>query len=865
MKIGTKIVLSLVGLVVLIVAAWQLYLTFEFRLYKGYTGSIRNEYTYETGTEFKKLATPTSGAVEGMSLAAETDRLQLWIDTESAAAAVRDKISGSVTYTNPPEADADENANGINKSILKSQIAIGYYDANRRLDTTFNSFDLAVSMGQVTYEGLKDGLRVIYDMGDNKSPTGILPRYILEESLDKLLEPLEEARRKNIRNRWAPLPGYPGVLELAESVRNSASVLRQIQSAFDKQLGYTEADYERDMEESGVEGAMPIGFTIPLEYRLDGDSLRVSVPSGHVEERGGGKIESIQILRYFDAAGVADQGYMMVPNGSGSVINFNNGKTYAEDYRQYIYDLDPLLQDYAVLGNTETARLPYFGIEKTDSTILAQIESGESLALVTASVAGKLNSYNYVYSTFYLRGAQKLSMFGADGTAAELPVVEATKADIELVVRYSFLGEDYKGYSGMARYAHNKLTEQGVLKPDGENGDIPFYMDLVGGIQARRFFLSVPYKGMVTMTNFEQATDIVGALTAQGISNQVVNYQGWFNRGYYHDVVHNVKADSGMGSVKTLEKLSDTLVAQGGKLYSDVILQNVPWSSEDGHGYNWQYENSRYYGSGFVAAFGPVNPTSLYQSGGFGYSDMMWNQLSPKFLTRYVDSFLKGIKKYDVYGIALRDLGSVVASDRKRTEPISREEAIDIIQDNLNKIAEKYPTMLSGGNFYALKSADDLINVPLSHNSLYIVDEEIPFYEMLLHGSVSYTGSPINLSDSYDEDKIALRLIEFGASPHFSFTYEDSSEMKSTALSTMYSTTFSSWEDTAVRIYKTVNEVLSLVSGQSIVSHETLSEGVKLVTYSGGTRIYINYSSGEVTVGGVTVGAMSYAVKEGAA
>ncbi|GHV32549.1 hypothetical protein FACS18949_03810 [Clostridia bacterium] len=864
MKLATKIILSIAGLVVLCVAAWQLWLTVHFRLYDGYKELIREAYTYEEGAEFKPLS-GSNPKLADMALAADNGTLQLWIDTQTAAAAVLDLRSGKITHTNPPAADDDENANGVNKSILKSQVVIDYYDANRRKGT-FNTFDLSVMMGQVEYEGIKDGLRVVYTIGDTTNPTGIVPVYILEERLDELLQGVEDERRRNsIRIRYQPMSGHMGVLELTEATINSVTTIRQLNTVF-AGFGYTQEDFDADTLATGVEGALPISFVVALEYRLEGDSLLASVPADHIKEHGGGKIESVQILRYFDAAGAEDEGYMVVPNGSGSVINFNNGKTYAGDYQQYIYDMDPLLADYATLGNSETARLPYFGIQKANGGVLGIIESGETTAFVTASIAGKLNSYNYVYPTFVLRGAMALAMFGTGGADAALPVVEATHTNVELKVRYAFLTKDYDGYSGMARYAREKLESEGVLTPIAvSGGDIPFYMDIVGGAQARKFFASIAYRGMLSMTTYKQAQEIVGVLRGSGITNQIVNYQGWYNRGYYHDVASKINPDNGMGSVKDLKALAAEVEEQGGRFYSDTIFQNVPFTSAEGHGYNWTLESSRYYGGGFVAAFGPVNPTSLYKTSGFGYSELMYDQLSPKFLTRYVDKFLKAFEKYGLSGVSLRDLGSSLASDRKRTEPINREEARDIVTANLAKITEKYNVMVSGGNYYALDGADDLINVPLAHNALYIVDGEIPFYELIIHGAVNYTGTPINLSDSYDEDEISLRLIEFGASPHFAFTYKDSSEMKYTALNSMYSTTFANWKDTAVRIYGRVNEALTKVSGQAMLKHETVSAGVKAVTYEGGVKIYINYSAADVTVDGVNIPAKSYAVKEGAA
>ena len=168
--------------------------------------------------------------------------------------------------------------------------------------------------------------------------------------------------------------------------------------------------------------------------------------------------------------------------------------------------------------------------------------------------------------------------------------------------------------------------------------------------------------------------------------------------------------------------------------------------------------------------------------------------------------------------------------------------------------------LLSDSNDYAFAYADNIINVPLGDNDYYIVDETVPFYEMLIHGYIDYAGAAINLSDSYDKADIVLNLVENGASPHFMFTYDNSSDIKNTGLNRFYSTTYESWRDDAIAIYSEVNEALKYVNGAAMTDHKTLDNGVKAVAYDNGVTIYINTGNREQTVDGVSVPARSYAV-----
>ena len=153
-----------------------------------------------------------------------------------------------------------------------------------------------------------------------------------------------------------------------------------------------------------------------------------------------------------------------------------------------------------------------------------------------------------------------------------------------------------------------------------------------------------------------------------------------------------------------------------------------------------------------------------------------------------------------------------------------------------------------------------IINAPLSDNDYYAIDESIPFYEMLIHGCIDYSGSVINLGNTTDENEIILTLIENGASPHFVFTKSESNEMKKTALNKFYSTTFDSWKDSAVKIWKETNTALSKVSGASITGHRNISEGVSVTVYSNGVTIYVNHTDESVNVDGVEIDAKSYVI-----
>lgn len=767
MSLTKKLVLAILGTAFVVLAG---YLTYYFTYFVGYDRyeDFLTSYEYEQGTPYQAL-TDSDNKVPGFELVAENDKLKLYAQTATGNVAVYDKRDGSITYSNPINADEDEKANKNNKNYLKSQMMVYYYNAQVK-SGNYDTYTQCVQKNQLAWESIENGIRFLYTVGNipkSETDTGIY-------------------------------------------------------------------------------------FMIPLEYRLDDNSLVVSVPASGIEEYNG-YVYRIQLLRYMGAGHKSENGYMVVPNGSGSIINFNNGKLTSTAYSQYIYDIDPMMANYNTTENLDAARLPFFGICRDNRSLLVEVEEGATSSMITADIAGKFNDYNFAYPIFILRNADNLKNFGT--STSDVYVLEEEIYDINATVRYTFLNEDYTGYAGLANYYREKLIAKGELTPKTESKDIPLYYDVIGGVKETAHTLGIQHLSTFAMTTYEDVAAMADEFTAAGISNQIVNLQGWFNEGYYHDAPHDIRLVKKMGSKSGLEDLNAKLEALGGSMYAEVEFQRVTAADS---GFNWAAEGSRYYGAGYVAGFGLVDPTTLRNTTGLGYREPQFDLLSPKFLPRYVEKFVKKIDKYDISGIALRDLGSYLTSDKKRTNIINREEAKEVVLaqlDLLNNTGKKL--MVNKANAYSFAYAEDILNVQMGDNAFAIIDGRIPLYQMILHGCVDYSTELLNFDDSEDMTLTVLQMIETGTAPHYVFTEQPSSRMKNTGMNQYFATTYDTWKGEAIDIYNRVNEALKYVSGAQIVNHE-INGDVRKLTYSNGVVIYINYSDEAESMDGKTIPAMSY-------
>ena len=856
-KKPNKWVVLLLLAALLAVGIYMTYHLIRYNFYDHYEEYL-TDYEYPEAGEFKALR-DSSPDVDGYELAAEGDVLKLYVQTATGNIAIYDKRNGVTVYSNPPGADEDGLANGSNKNYLKSQLIISYFNT-QRFESTFDSFSQSVSLNQLEVKSVQDGIRMVYTFGEAGSSTGIVPIFIRKDTLEDVLSRLDESDVSLIQARYEENSDNKELMELVSKARTNKNVLKRMNSAFEK-AGFTKEDYENEMKEARSED-LPISFEVPIDYTIREDYLEATVYMKGVVERGGGAIHEIQMLNFFGAAGKDETGYMLVPNGSGSIIYFNNGKgkiKAGDDYSEYIYGIDPMSADYTVREITENPKLALFGIFREKSGILASIESGATLANVSAAVSGDINEYNNVYTKFIVRGNDTLAMFGTTGSEADLPIIEKEFYNSPLTVRYTFLTEENNGYSGAANYYRSRLVKEGKLeaKSDG-TGDISLYYDVICGVEEERSFLGAKYRGLTVMTSFDEAGDMAKSLSEAGVTRQVMNLQGWSEGGYYHDTLGKIKIPGKLGGRSDLEKLTQTLGSMQGTLYVDCLFQKV---SDVSGRYSAANETSRYYGTGYIGELGEVNPATLRQTSSLRYDENIYYLISPKFLVRYTEGFSEKIRDYDISGISLRDLGNALHSDKRRTNVITREQALQVVEAQLQRMEDTGKRiMVNDGNDYSFAYADDIINAPLSDNAYYIIDETIPFYEMLIHGYIDYSGSVINLGNTTDLQEIVLTLIENGASPHFAFTEKESSAMNKTALNKMYSTSFDCWKETAVSIWKDTNEALSRVSGAEMCEHRNVQSGVSVTSYSNGVVIYVNHTNEDVSVDGVKIAPKSYVI-----
>ncbi|NLY89223.1 MAG: hypothetical protein GX085_06335 [Firmicutes bacterium] len=808
--------------------------------------------------------------LDALEKVAENEFLALYLSGKTTEVAVLEKKTGKIWYSNPPGREADPVAVGINKIKLGSQLSVTFYTPHAHRRTMDNASE-CIEYGQYEVEKLPNGVKVTYTIG-KKEEIYIIPEKITGERFDKVLEKISASEQRNLKRRYIEIDlnevedrrerqqlinEHPALRrhDVVYVLRPNLSlfVLRQLDKIF-VEAGYTLEDVNEDHRENEVpEKEIPKDiFTIPLYYTLDGENLVVTIPSNEVVYHSSYPLTEIRVLEFFGAAGPEAEGYIFVPDGSGALIHLNNGKTRHRAYYGPVYGRDYARQYTEIFEEREQVYLPVFGMKQGDQAFFAIIEKGDALATIIADVSGRINSYNTVCAEFssVAHGTIDLTTLAGNNV---IKVYQKRIAQGDFQIRYAFLTGEKADYMGMAEYYRDYLFKKGALKAERTAGAVPFYLELVGGIDRIKPFLGVPARRIEALTTFSEAREVVDRLLAADVNNLKLRYTGWFNGGLRQSLPGKINILKELGGRTGFTRLARYLRANNVEFYPSVTFE---YAKKAGilRGFNTRTAASRFINQD-VGVLYEIN-RATYQEDKEKRPQYM---VCPSRVGRYVSRFLRRYRALDVKGLSLTTMGRDLNANYREKRLVDRAQAKQYIETELVKMTETgYRLMAEGVNAYALAHTAHIINMPMDSNKYLITDESIPFYQIVTCGHVDYAGEPVNLAG--DPRRMFLKTIETGGGLYFTWIYRDNSLIKETDYDHLFSVDYKKWFDQAVAFYHEAREVLEDVRGQRIIDHRRLADDVYKVTFEKGKTIMVNYNRKPVTVEGITLAGESYHV-----
>lgn len=619
----------------------------------------------------------------------------------------------------------------------------------------------------------------------------------------------------------------------------------------------TESDFEKITYEiipDGVRMTMALtrlGIKFSAEFTLADDAVRVGIPAGSISETKNNGIISIDFLPFFGCTKPEDDGYFVYPDGSGAIFRYQDARILSTsalkkyNFSVYSEDMTRLDKDnitWAVDGETsKQVSLPVYGISRVDNGMLAVIDKGSHDASISISPAGAILPYNQVYTNFVYRRffEARRSKTSVGGTAqkeeSNIKKIEQTPIKTDRSITYKFLTADNCDYSGMATEYRKMLIAQEILPAALPDSGQPFVADIFMAAVEKRF----PFNKYIAMTTFEQCGVIYDALRESGIDNIYLNLTGWSKDGV-GVYPQKTAIDKRLGDRKDIEALAGKVGGSNGRIFFQINPVEVR------------------------SVFGGINMRNAAVTMGNGI--LLTNDESSRYLynadiaaVRFFDNIITGIP--EGIGVSFERLGELTYNNYGAKHYALKEDTTKIWQSMFRYVMkEDRPVAVHGANLYTFTDADLLFDVPDTDTGHMISSESIPFLQMVIHGSLLYTGVPINLSGDIIREK--LQMIEYGYAPYIKLTYEDSEALIFSDYNYLYSTEYTKWITKAQSIYKEFSENLQGFGNESIVRHVKLSEDVAAVTYSDGRTIVVNYGETDYLLGDVSIEANGYKVIE---
>ena len=149
------------------------------------------------------------------------------------------------------------------------------------------------------------------------------------------------------------------------------------------------------------------------------------------------------------------------------------------------------------------------------------------------------------------------------------------------------------------------------------------------------------------------------------------------------------------------------------------------------------------------------------------------------------------------------------------------------------------------GHSYAIPFVSSIYDMSLSKSSHIVLDNAIPFVQMIYQGLVPYYSKAINNCDV--EYYSLLKSIEYGALGSIEITKEESSLLKWTYYDTLYKSKYELLDElgTIEMVYNAINEAVAPFINETIERHYQLnkSKDVFCTEYSDGSRVYVCYET----------------------
>lgn len=586
-----------------------------------------------------------------------------------------------------------------------------------------------------------------------------------------------------------------------------------------------------------------IGISLTLFVTLNENGIKAYIPNSSIKETNEMyRLAAIYVLPFLGYTHMADiDGYMLIPDGCGALIELkDNNEKFSQPYKTKIYGgnysvesnsyaVQKFDDEIATASDTAGVFAPIFGMVHTTNknAFLGVIESGNHNAEIYAYPNGVVTKYNWITARYIYREVYQY----LTGQSGSINSSQENRETFDISVVYRFLGGEDADYVGLAKSYREYLIDNKMLNNSAKI-DYSMRLDFFAG-DVEKALLG---KKFVTMTTVEQMDEILSELKDSGINKMSVSLKGWQKGGIYGEITGKTSFQNDVGSFKDYKKLAEKYSENTEfMLYGDFLNVYKKTASKN---YIYQYNGKVFSSETFLE----LHPNKFRLTA--NAVDERINSISS-----YLDEGNVGI----VFDGVTDELYSFEAGEKMKM--FSRQFSAGVHSNALKMAGDKSGTAYISPNDYLWNSTEKYYDYKIYGSDYKFVTAEVPFFAIVLGGSVPLYSEYVNFKADTTEYK--LKLIESGVYPSFLLTYKAPSELIYTDSASLFSCQYSEYCKMIAEYDKIFSKLASFTKGSKIKDH-SLNNGLAISTYENGAEVVVNYNKEAVEYNGKTVERQSY-------
>lgn len=550
-------------------------------------------------------------------------------------------------------------------------------------------------------------------------------------------------------------------------------------------------------------------------------------------------LRNIVLFPYFGSVKSVDDGYVVIPDGSGALISLEDDPSVKASFTLDVYGDDlgyssPSFRTRA-LSVKEIARvtLPIYGMvhDVGNTGFLVISESGANYGLLNFKSAGIINSYYNTFFSYRYRESYQQYQSRADEDQYRISIQEELNS-YDLVQKYIFLSGAQSDYVGMAKAYQSYLLDNNQLgeKRRVNYVETPTKIDFIGAEITNGILSSKTQE----VTTYNQIVDILKELQNDGYSELITSLKTYnmSEDAYRFDVYRQL---GGKGDFKDMLKYMND--------------NDIPFSYYEDYVRNY-------------SEYSKMNAQTLSKRSIY-YIELSWmyyahNAVSPKYYEGFAMDDISDFNKYGIDSVALGGFDHAIFTSYKNRVIFSDENMQNIV-DTLAYFEENdVSTNLYLPDAYLLNYVDEYYDAPIGSSEFSFQSATIPFLQLVVGGYMDLYSPYLNFVS--DETTSLLRMVEFGVFPSYLLTGSSPYVLKTTNSSNVYISEYSVLSRRISDYYSLINEGLTSTIGREMTDHSFLAEGVSLIEYDGTTQIIVNYNDVDFVIDGITIPSQGYVV-----